>query len=247
MLDTQQKQYIALESYDLPTKAIEAQQLLSNLLSDHTWLTQAYDSSSVAYVNIHSTLIPSAVYQEKDKAAYFNTNISESDLSIATQTVTNLELNVVYGIPEAQKALIKRYFPSAKEFHHTGSLLNALANENMLTQEASVIVNIHDNLVDIIVSKDKQLQLLNTYTYKTKEDYLYFLLNACEQLKLDLEQTPFTVYGRIEKASQLADIMRNYIHKVQFGKRISKFKYGYQMNELPEHFFLNLFSQYLCV
>lgn len=246
-MDIEQKQYAALELYDLPKKESEAQKLLVDLLSNHQWIAKEYPSSSIAYVNTFSTLVPSAIYQEKDRNAYLNANIAESELIANSQNVTNLGLQCIYGIPERIRSIVKKHFPAIKEFHHTGTFLNALSNDDLFTQDTTVFVNIHDDLFDLVVSKDKKLLLVNTYSYKTKEDYLFFLLNTCEQLKLELENTNFTIFGRVEKTSQLIDIMGRYIHNTQYGKRTPKFKYSYKLSELPEHYFFNLFSQYLCV
>ncbi len=158
-----------------------------------------------------------------------------------------MELQCVYGIAATQNSILKKHFPSAKVLHHSGTLLNALQQESLLTQETTVIVNIHDHFFDVIVSKNKSVFLFNTYKFKTKEDYLYFLLNTYEQLKLDTTQTSITILGRVEKNSPLIEATNKYIGEIKFGKRISKFKYGYQLSELQDHFFFNLFSQYLCV
>lgn len=246
-MDIAQQQYVGLELYDLPKKEAEAQKLLTELLNDSLWLTRQHSSQSAAYVNTYNTVVPIAVFQEKDKEAYFSMSISENDLVISHQSIPSIGLQCIYGAEQSYSKLIKTHFPAIKEFHHSGTLLNALAKGNLFTQDFSVLVNIHDELFDIIVSKDKSLYLLNTYSYKNKEDYLFFLLNTCEQLKLDLEQLPVTIYGRVEKASQLIDITNKYIPKVQFGKRPDKFKYSYKFSDLPEHFFFNLFNQYFCV
>lgn len=153
----------------------------------------------------------------------------------------------LYGYTNEIKTLTKKYFPAAKELHHSTSLINAIIQMAQQNNGVSVAVNLHDESFDIIITDTKNLILFNTYQYKTKEDFLYFTLNAYSQLQLNTESIPLTLYGRVEPTSQIAETVRKYIKQVTFGKRIGQFKYSHKMQELPQHYFYNLFSQYLCV
>ena len=57
--------------------------------------------------------------------------------------------------------------------------------------------------MDVLVIKNKELQLYNTFIYKSAEDFIYFALFVCEQLDLDPDQLDCCFFGEIEKTHTL--------------------------------------------
>ena len=63
----------------------------------------------------------------------------------------------------------------------------------------------------MIFFKGSKLQFYNLFSYKTGEDFIYFLLAALEQLKLNPERAEVVLMGAIEKNFQLYDLVFRYI------------------------------------
>jgi hypothetical protein len=62
-----------------------------------------------------------------------------------------------------------------------------------------------------VIVKDKELLFCNTFTYETKEDFIYYILFTTEQLKLDPEDLDLILLGNIhEDSASLQDVV--YIH-----------------------------------
>lgn len=246
-MDKKTNQYVALEYIDTSKASLKPLEQLKEYIKGNTVLGLPYSSTSLAYATHYSTLVPESIFKKEDIGHYTNTNFSDSDLIFDHQVIANAGVVSLYGFTQNVKAIATEFFPSAKVFHHSGILINVITQSAKTENEQSVTVNLHDDSFDIVVSEGKKLLLLNSYRYKTKEDYLYFLLKACEQLQINMEKAPVTLYGRIETSSQLTELSRKYIQHVHFGKRPTQFTYGTVLTDLPQHYFYNLFSQFLCV
>jgi hypothetical protein len=108
-----------------------------------------------------------------------------------------------------------------------------------------VIVHIQATHFEIIIFKEKKLLLFNSYKQETTEDFMYYLMASCEQLKINTAELKLILYGEIEKNSAIYHILKQYVKDVSFGERTENYKYSYVMNALPEHFYFNLFNQNL--
>ena len=68
--------------------------------------------------------------------------------------------------------------------------------------------------MDIIVLDNKKLIYFNSFTYETKEDFIYFLLFALEQLELDPATVRVRLFGAIEEGDPYYDMCYRYIQNV---------------------------------
>ena len=98
----------------------------------------------------------------------------------------------------------------------------------------------------MVIDKN-QLKIYNSFNYQTKEDFVYYILFACEQLSLNPELIETEVFGELDKHSEYYSMLYTYIRNITISKSPGDFEYSYQFEDLPSHYYYNLFSQYLCV
>ena len=68
----------------------------------------------------------------------------------------------------------------------------------------------------MIVLKEAKLLFYNYFRFKTKEDFLYFLLFSVEQLHLDAGSIPVYFLGMIEDKSAITEIVSRYFRDIRF-------------------------------
>ena len=114
------------------------------------------------------------------------------------------------------------YYTSGKGHRHpTTALLESLIKENLeRTDDNRIYLNVNDQYFEIFVFKEAKLLFYNTFRFKTKEDFLYFLLFTMEQLHLDTETVPVYFMGMIEEDSQIVELATRYVRNVRFKKDI---------------------------
>ncbi|MBQ6083744.1 MAG: DUF3822 family protein [Bacteroidales bacterium] len=156
-------------------------------------------------------LVPAALYQEDLKEKYLDfLGLMKEGCVVCTDYIEAADAYNVYCLPEK------------KEFRHpTSILLENLIKENKeRTDDARIYLNIKDQQFEMIVLKGTKLLFYNTFRFKTKEDFLYFLLFSIEQLHLEAESVPVYFLGMIEEDSKLVEFTSRYVRDIRFKKEI---------------------------
>ena len=155
-------------------------------------------------------LVPAALYHEKDKEKYLDfLGLTGDKGEVCADYIEIADIYNVYRTNQKKKG----------ERHATSVLLENLIKENIeRTDDTRVYLNINDQRFEMFVLEGFKLLFYNTFRFKTKEDFLYFLLFSMEQLHLETETTPVYFLGMIEKDSQIVELVSRYIRDVRFKK-----------------------------
>lgn len=172
--------------------------------------------SYVVIDNCRNTFVPKEVYQEKNKEKYLDIlGLTNEDHVVCADYISNAEAYNVYAVSKEE---FEKMTTENVEFHHASSALVAsLIKDNMeRTDDARVYLNIKDNAFEMIALKGCKLLFSNNFRFKTKEDFLYFLLFSIEQLHLDAGSVPVYFLGMIEEKSAIVEITSRYMRDIRF-------------------------------
>lgn len=152
--------------------------------------------------------VPAALYQEKDKAKYLDfLGIKEKNRIVCADYIKPADMYIVYCAEPAMRGVR----------HPSGVLLESLIKQNLeRTDIARIYLNVKEQYYEMFVLQGAKLLFNNIFRFKTKEDFLYFLLFSMEQLHLDTETTPVYFMGMIEEDSQIVELVLRYIRDVRF-------------------------------
>jgi len=155
--------------------------------------------------------VPAALYDDKNKAKYLDfLGLHGDDTIVCSDYISEADIYNVYLKPKSEKS---------KSPHPSSVLLAKLIKENLeRTDDARIYLNIKDKHFDIFVLKGANLLFNNNFRFKTKEDFLYFLLFSMEQLHLDVETVPVYFLGMIAEDSQIVELTRRYVRDIRFKK-----------------------------
>lgn len=154
-------------------------------------------------------LVPAALYQEKNKEKYLDfLGIKEENSVVCVDYIELADAYNVYCMPK----------PVDKDFRHpTSVLLESLIKDNLeRTDDARIYLNVKNQCFEMIVLKEAKLLFYNYFRFKTKEDFLYFLLFSVEQLHLDAGSVPVYFLGMIEEKSAITEIVSRYFRDIRF-------------------------------
>jgi hypothetical protein len=193
------------------------------------------------------TLVPDALFREGDEALYFKSafNSSPSKL-IYSQPVSQAALHVVFGIEEELQNEIRHLFQDPQIFHHSQALISDVVTNPLNSSLRQVRMCVHDDLIDVLVHTNKKLQLLNSFSWQTNEDILYYLIFICEQLEINPAETILNSSGKTEDGSELHQLLRNYFHDVLIRKKPAGVSLRFGGNDLPFHFYFLLYNLSMC-
>ena len=119
--------------------------------------------------------------------------------------------------------------------HQSTVLIEQILKLEKNATKAKMYVNVSPNNFEIVVIEDSSLKLYNTFEYKTKEDFIYYILFTSEQLEMNPENFELIFTGDIDSKSELYTITYKYIRFVFFAKRMDNFKFANDAQPDNEH------------
>jgi hypothetical protein len=187
---------------------------LKALLDKHKLIGHKFSEVVVIHKNNLFSLVPKTLFDEKELANYlkFNTKLLAND-HIVYDELENQDIVSVY-VPFAN---INNYiFDSFGEFefrHSSTALLHTLLHQKPSSRPICY-VHVAEREMELVVLNQKKVVLYNQFNYRTKEDFLYYILFAFEQLNLDPEHSKLKLFGKIEEGNELFETCYTYIKKV---------------------------------
>ena len=183
-------------------------------LSANTSFSEDFKSVQVIHQNELSTLVPNALYEESNNADYlkFNSKILQTDF-IARDKLKQMDaVNVYIPYVNVNNYIFETF--GTFTYKHGSTIFIEYILANQVSEKDSMFLNIEKNMMEVLVLKNKKLQLYNRFDYSTTEDFLYYVLFVVEQLGLDPETMETKVSGRISKTSELFKAIYKYIRHV---------------------------------
>jgi len=258
ILDLERNKYVFLENISLDGAAAPAKEI-KNAFEHNSVLKSKFKSASALGVNNLATLVPNPIYDDSKAADFLELNLERIEsLGITKESAIPereicrddlSELNSVnlYYLSSELVALLRKSQSDISIMHYSSVLIKSALLRYKNQHVKKLLVHFHKDAFDIIVIDQNQLKLYNTFSYQSKEDFVYYILFACEQLSINPELIETEVFGEIDKHSEYYSLLYTYIRNITIAKRPDNFEYSHQFEDLPEHYYFNLFSQYLCV
>ena len=213
------KKEVYFREYEFENSQVTSENLLlkiKDIFNTDTQLQKDFSSVLIIHQNNLSVLVPNRYFNKKELASYLNFNIKKLTIDyIAFDHLEGLESKNVY-IPYVN---INNYlFQNFGEFeykHHSTVLIEKLLNSTN-NLEKTMFVNVSKNSLDIVVLQNNQLILFNTFSYNTKEDFIYYILFVAEQLNLNVNEFSLHFTGKVNLEDAIYKITYKYIKNVYF-------------------------------
>lgn len=187
---------------------------LKTLFEKHAILKKQFSEVHVIHKNNLFSLVPKTLFDENELANYlkFNTKLLAND-NIVYDEIDNQDIICVY-VPFTN---INNYiFENFGEFefrHSSTALLQTLVLQKP-SSKSVCYVHVAERELELVVLNQKKLVLHNQFQYRTKEDFLYYILFTYEQLGLDVESNKLKLFGKIEEGDAIFETCYTYIKKV---------------------------------
>ena len=238
--------YLALKQYsfkDLQSEE-ELYSQIQKVLQEDPLLKQAYSSVACIHPDTRSTLLPAALFDRKQLKSYFEFNHPLKDLDeLHYNYLKRVDAYLIFPMFYEIANLYLRSWVNASFFHPVTTLCEEALNHN----DTSVNIQVFGRHFDILVSEGQELKLHNSFTYRSEEDILYFILFVFDKLGLDQAATPVFLSGSIDKFSGQPAFLRRYFKKISFRPAPSGFQYPPAFDKIQEHMYLNVFKVFHCV
>lgn len=185
------------------------------LFKSESVLNDPYDEVVVLHNNPYNSFVPEPLFDEDFLGSYlqFSTKVFETDYFAFDQLKT-YEMNNVF-VPYANlNRLLQDKFGSFKFNHSATSLVSGLLEKSKNIDERQVYAHIQQTRFELVVVQNQKLLLYNAFDYRTKEDFIYYLLFTAEQLSLNPEQFKLHLFGQINKEDEIFQMAYKYVRHV---------------------------------
>jgi hypothetical protein len=254
VIDNMQHRCLYLEDYQLNDIHTfdELTTQLDFLFDNHIILKAGYwKSIHVAIKDTQFTHIPTALYESAHIQDYLNLTtsreIKEDQLALSYFHISK-DITSVFSISTQLKKWFDTMYPTQKikYINHTSSFLEGVFQISNRKQDAEVYIQVEQHFLTIAVLKNNQLLFCNGFTFNSSEDFVYFVLFVYDQLQLNPEQTPLTIWGEILDDSDSFNKLYKYIRYIKFGEKPKTLSFGFPFDEIHEHRYFDLYTMHLC-
>jgi len=188
---------------------------LQDIFKKEKSLQYDFETVTVIHQNNLNTLVPKEYFKEDALKSYLKYSIK----TIATDLITFDELDFMNSqnvyIPYVNiNNFLFQNFGEFEYKHYSSVLLEKLFS--IASNDICCYIHVSKSTFDIVIIKNSNLQFFNIFEYKTKEDFMYYVLFTLEQLELSTEETLVSVLGDIEEDSDLFRLMYTYIRNIDF-------------------------------
>lgn len=248
VFDTQKNKFLGLQSFRFSDVDNESAlcQVLDELISSISLLNVSYQKTSIMIESRRSTLIPEALFDEERQRELlgFNHKVMPEDI-MKNDQLTIAGARNIWAFHPLLAEIIKKYFPTANISHHSSALIEGVLRQYKC-KDKHIFVHLRKNCFDIMVFQQEKLLFYNVFNFKTREDFVYYIIYVSEQLGLNPDSVQLTLSGEIMKVSSLQEIAFKYIRNIDFAQRSSAVDYSYVFDDIPGHFYFNLLKLQQC-
>lgn len=220
---------------------------LENYLKDFEHLASA--KSIVCSINTFAnTLIPEAIYQEKNRALYLGFNFeTNEEQNYAADPLPLLDAMNVYQLPDYCQ-IISKYFPKTRFVHESGVQIELALRLSRLNQKDAAFLFFSEKFFRLCIVQNGTLQFCNTFSHQSEMDVAYYVLYVFDQLHLKSSEIQTFASGDIEINDAIIDMLRDYIGPIQLLRTCSLAELALTEEEHHSaHRNFTLFHQALCV
>jgi hypothetical protein len=239
VFNPEKNKHLGLEAYAFKEleEVSEIPSKLDLIVNNKEWFAYSYKKVFLLYHNSYTTLVPKDLFDEKQKSLFlgFNQPFAENH-RITFDPVKNLDLINVFYLPNPVVEKVKDFWPNARLGHFSSYLLDCLAlNYKNRVDDKTLFLQVNDEDFNLVAFKDNKLIFHNVFPFKTKEDFIYFILATIEQLGYNPETTEMILMGNIDKGDERYMMIEQYIGEYRFVDVNENLGYSYLLEELRLH------------
>lgn len=199
-----------------PQKQLEQ---ITDAFNSNSLLKQPYNSFYATHSNKLTSFVPKPFFNSEQLGNYlqYNVKLLNNDFIAYDELESTEMVNVYIPFVHLNNFLFDKF--GSFEYKHSSSVLvELLLKKNKNNTDTKFFVHVEDDIFQIIILKEAKLFFFNSFSFKSKEDFIYYILFTAEQSQLNPEKFELIFLGDIEEKSELYDIAFKYVRNISFFK-----------------------------
>lgn len=244
--DDKNSKTLLFEHQKFPTQMLLNPEKLEQCLVKCEVEIRRCKSWKITIQNENFSIIPTALFSEETIVEQIQINSGESqNQSFYFSSIEQLNINFAFSINNKLASYFENNFPNAQITHTGLNIIENTYNDFNTLEEGQLFTHVQDNYLSICCFSENGLRFFNQFYISNAEDFIYYLLFVCEQLKIKTANSKLVLLGEIILGEKMHHYAYNYFSKIQFGENKSKSELNQVYSELPSHTFYTLFKDRL--
>ncbi|VXA99323.1 conserved hypothetical protein [Flavobacterium sp. 9AF] len=205
------KKVIAYNNVEYAKNSVIEEQLWK-IFIDHTILSNSYDEILVLHDNALNTFVPEVLFDSQHLGSYLQYNVKVFDTDFFSfDRIDNYGINNIYVPYVNINNFLLDQFKSFEYKNVNSIVVKKVLDISIGNDEKEVFIHVQKDHFEIIVVKNQQLLLFNSFEYNTPEDFIYYILFTYEQLQLSAETIEMHLFGNITESDDYFKLAYKFI------------------------------------
>lgn len=188
---------------------------LKEIFFNNECLSYIYRSLHVIFVSGKYTLVPDSVFIEKNKEALFHFCFqADKDSKVLFQPLKQFGSFLLYSMDNEVYEFMIRSLVNPQFIHFLSPMLSVWRKQSIACYPKRIYVVIHDAMLDIVCFVQGEMLFVNSFSYETESDIVYFIMYVCKQLSLNQFEDYVSFCGDKMMCRKVMSVVRNYIAHV---------------------------------
>ena len=207
----------AIEFFQIDQSKVDWSDILFEIKQNSKIIGPTYSDTSIFYNFEEALVLPLAKMSATAAEDYLSLIFGEDERTDTKFDSINTTLPTVtiYRIKKSLTELLNRNFLLFKTQHTYTSILNDLLNRDNLPAVFLKLI-VYQNHFIVVLIKDNELQLIQTYSYTNSDDILYYTISVANQTGLSPLQAQLELSGLVELHKDLLEQLKKSFGIVSF-------------------------------
>jgi len=234
------KKYVGtFELFQFDSALMEWYDIFQQVRTESIILDRSYNDSRIFFNLNEAVVIPANAFNTSAAEAYLTAIHGDSTQHVVKYDNVNVAEGLVniYRIKRQMNDMVNSNLMMVTPRHIYSKVLENTLNSNEISNGVFLKLQFYYNLMLVVLIKDGKLFLIQSYTYQTADDVLYYLLNIAEQFQLSTTETKVGISGIIDVKSHEFDYIEKLFKKISFSDLKADNLFQNFTGEYPPHYF----------
>jgi len=256
VIEPVEKQLMRLQNFRLAEKPkqslenrwVDIYKYFNLLIKQNHYSLNNFQKTIITVENREYTFMPDSIFSvgKEEEQLLLSQSIHYSFKEFSN-TIPGTDRILIGAIFKPFYLMIQDYFESSKLLHSVTVLQNEIEKyQRKIKQGHALYISVSNHDMHMIAVHNEELLMSNSFSFTSKEDFVYFILLAYDQLKFNAEKDPIYFLGDISKSSPIYQISWQYIRNIHFIDHAAGIKAGSAFDQMPIHEYFILIQSALC-
>lgn len=178
---------------------------------------KSFRSLRFLMANRYYTLVPDKLFDEAQCESYLRFNhLLPARYTVLHEPVPSAQAVTVFAMPQHQTDSIRKIWPEATIAHQASLFLQAVLQEEPYESDINGYVNVNSRSFDLALIQEGRIVFFNNFPFRTKDDFIYYLMFTLEQQGLADQDIPIHFTGLITNQSEIIRLCERYLNRIRF-------------------------------